>query len=311
MNATASRVNDVGHVLVDPSRGLPAGHVADPADAVDDRLVVAVARLQLEQVGVRRAGRLVADRLAVTDPDRVARVEADDVVAPDEHAGHAVAGRRHDEGVVEADLQRARLDRAVPVDRAGPQPEVPLADDPRRVARPLQHRGQGLAPRLDDEGGVAGEDARPLPSPGVFARQQGVAGRRAGRRRRVRVGEPQALPRQPVDVRRADPRRPVTPDVAVAQVVGIDEDDVRPLGGGRQARGQDRHEREDAARPQHRRVIRVGPGDRERSSRRPKKPPLGFPEARSSDKIGGTLPGGETVSQQVLVLFFQVRILAG
>ena len=235
----------VGHVLVDPARGLPAGHVADPADAVDDRLVVAVARLHLEQAGVRRAGRLVADRLAVADPDRVARVEADDAMAPDEHAGHAVAGRRHDEGVVEADLERARPDRAVPVDRAGPEPEVPLADDPRRVARPLQHRGQGLAPRLDDEGGIARQDARPLPSPGIFPREQGVSRRRAGRRRGVRVGEPQALPRQPVDVRRADPRRPVAADVAVAQVVGIDEDDIRRIGGSRRTSGQGRRERED------------------------------------------------------------------
>ena len=27
-----------------------------------------------------------------------------------------------------------------------PEPEMPLADDPRRVARPLQHRGQGQRP---------------------------------------------------------------------------------------------------------------------------------------------------------------------
>ena len=52
---------DVRHVLVLPERRLAAGHVADPADAVDDRLVVPVARMDLEQIRVAPARRLVAD----------------------------------------------------------------------------------------------------------------------------------------------------------------------------------------------------------------------------------------------------------
>jgi hypothetical protein len=35
------------------------------------------------------------------------------------------------------------------------------------------------------------------------------------------------------------------------------------------------------------------------------------PDGRSLEYRRRRLPGGETVSQQVLVLFFQVRILAG
>jgi hypothetical protein len=38
---------------------------------------------------------------------------------------------------------------------------------------------------------------------------------------------------------------------------------------------------------------------------------LGFPEYHPTATISKSVPGGETVSQQVLVLFFQVRILAG
>ena len=38
---------------------------------------------------------------------------------------------------------------------------------------------------------------------------------------------------------------------------------------------------------------------------------LAFPVAAPAARIHAALPGGETVSQQVLVLFFQVRILAG
>ncbi len=38
---------------------------------------------------------------------------------------------------------------------------------------------------------------------------------------------------------------------------------------------------------------------------------LAFPTVATMAKMKPALPGGETVSQQVLVLFFQVRILAG
>ena len=38
---------------------------------------------------------------------------------------------------------------------------------------------------------------------------------------------------------------------------------------------------------------------------------LGFSISSAAVKMESPLPGGETVSQQVLVLFFQVRILAG
>ena len=38
---------------------------------------------------------------------------------------------------------------------------------------------------------------------------------------------------------------------------------------------------------------------------------LAFPDVGATARMVDPLPGGETVSQQVLVLFFQVRILAG
>ncbi len=60
----------------------------------------------------------------------------------------------------------------------------------------------------------------------------------------MRVGEPQALSRQAIDVRRPDSRRAVTPDVAVPQVVGIDEYNIWCVSGGRWTCGQDRYEGE-------------------------------------------------------------------
>ena len=66
--------------------------------------------------------------------DRVVGIEADHAVVLDVDAGHAVAGGGDDEGVVEADLERAGLDLAVPVEVAGAQAEVPFADDAGAVA---------------------------------------------------------------------------------------------------------------------------------------------------------------------------------
>src|SRR5690606_16600832 len=118
----------VGDVLVGPSGRVAPLHPADSADAVDDRLVVPTARLRLEQFGVLAAGRLVADFPLVVDEDRVGRVETGDVMAFNVNAGDAVDGGRNDETMVEADLQRAGGELAVPVDLFRPlaQPQVPL-----------------------------------------------------------------------------------------------------------------------------------------------------------------------------------------
>ena len=112
------------------------------------------------------------------------------------------------------------------------EPEVPLADDARPIAGALQHARERRPARLDDQPGVAGQDAGPLLPPGVLAGEQGIPRRRAGRRRRVGVGEVQPCLRQPVDVRRQPGLRPVAAHVAEAQVVGVDEHDVRAVRGG-------------------------------------------------------------------------------
>ena len=79
--------------------------------------------------------------LVVVDLDRVGRVEADDAMVLDEDAGHAVAGGGHDEAIVEADLERAGLDLAVPIEGSSlAQAEVPLADDAGRVAGLFEDR---------------------------------------------------------------------------------------------------------------------------------------------------------------------------
>src|SRR5258706_4979810 len=69
--APRQRVSDV---FILPPRSLSAAHEADPADPVDDRLIVPVAGLELEQFRMLRSGWLVADLLRVVDLDRVARI---------------------------------------------------------------------------------------------------------------------------------------------------------------------------------------------------------------------------------------------
>ena len=80
----------------------------------------------------------------------------------DVDAWHAIAGGRDDESVVEADLERAGLDLAVPIDRAVTQSEMPFADDAGRVAGLLQHRGERGTPGRDDQGRVPRQDPCPL-----------------------------------------------------------------------------------------------------------------------------------------------------
>ena len=96
------------------------------------------------------------------------------------------------------------------------------------IARVAEQRGERAAARLDGQRRVAIEDGGLLGllPPGVFAGQQRVARGRAGRGRRVGGGEAQALRGQPVHVRGLDPRGAVAAEVAVAEVVGQDEDDV-------------------------------------------------------------------------------------
>ena len=84
--------------------------------------------------------------------------------------------------------------------------------------------------RIDDERSVAGKDAGAFLATRVFTREHGIARRRAGGGRRVGVGKAQALSREPVHVGRADPGRAIAADVAVAQVVGQDDDNVWPPG---------------------------------------------------------------------------------
>ena len=155
-------------------------------------------------------------------------VETDDAAVFDIDGGHAIAGRGHDERMVEADVVRARPDVAVPVrSTLGPEPEMPLADDPCGIACAAQHRRQRGPARLDDQRRVARQDAGSRLTEGVLAGQQRVTRRRAGSRRRMGIGEAQSALRQTIDVRRTDRPGTIGRHVSVAEIIRVDQNDVR------------------------------------------------------------------------------------
>ena len=107
----------VGDVFVGPQRGLASGHVANPADAIEDDIGVLFVGAHLQQLWVVPSGGLAADRAVVAHLDRVGGVELGDVVTINEHAGHAVNRGGNEECGVETDFQRAGFDFTVEIHR--------------------------------------------------------------------------------------------------------------------------------------------------------------------------------------------------
>ena len=194
-----------------------------------------VPRREAHALQVRRA----ADP-AVVPVQSQGRVGAqtDHAAVLDEHV-RLLPDMRDAEVIVEPDFERPWRDHSVVVD-SGLRPillagstvaEMPLSDERGSVAcRPEQH-GQRVTTLLDQQGVIRPDVGRASPgAPTVPARHQPVPGGRADRVRRVSVGEPTALLGDAVDVRGLVVPRPVRAQVAVAQVISQDEDDI-PRGG--------------------------------------------------------------------------------
>ena len=149
--------------------------------------------------------------------------------------------------------------------------EVPLADVGGGVPGRLQHPGE--------RGGLGGEEvgllARPVPGPRLEVAGDPPAGRelagddpaprrRADRGGDIEPGEPDALLRHPVEVRDLGGHAAGTAQVAPAEVVGEDEDHVRPRGlGGRPGPPEPRDEYDRREGDAERVVHRVDPRPRD------------------------------------------------
>ena len=236
----------VGDVLVAPERPSAAFHVTDAADAVDDALVVSVvgAGFELgEQLRVAGSGGLAGKVAGVTYGDRCGGVVILDTAVLNENAGHAVGCGGHDVGIVKTDVFGGQVERTVPVllPADGAKAEVPLADGGGGVALVSEHVGEGVLVGVDEQVGVAVGYVGLGTAETVFARQEGVA-RRGGRRGDgVGVGEADTAAGDAVDARRRDAFGAITGEVAVAEVVGHEQDDVRAFGCGLSVSTGSRH----------------------------------------------------------------------
>ena len=236
----------VGHVGVDPPRSLAARHESDAADAADDRIVVTVAGPNGQQFGIVLAGRLVANSRAVADEDRIIGVVTDNAPIFDIHARRTIARGWNAEEAGEADFQRAGLDLAVVIGLArhcavrpafAAEAEMPFADGRGLVARGGEARPQrGAAIGNTQRRQPVQNAGRRLVPPSVLAGQQRVARGRANRRGGMSIGEAAPFAGQPIEIRCFDLRRSIAAEVAVADVIGQNNDDVGPFGGANFAR---------------------------------------------------------------------------
>ena len=221
-------------MLVLPERASAPLHVADARDTVDDSLVVAVVgrRLQLgEQFRMILAQRFALEGVVVVDEDRRRGIVVGHVLVVHPHTRHAVGRRRHQVGIVEADVARTGCHLGVPVLRSSlvAQSQVPFSDGSRHVARPLEHVGNGRLFRTDHHPRIASSDMCVVAPPAVVTRQERVARRRTRCRHRMGIGEAQSATSQRVGVRCLYACHTVAAQVAISQVVGHDKNHIRSL----------------------------------------------------------------------------------
>ena len=117
---------------------------------------------------------------------------------------------------------------------------MPFSDDVRRVARAAQHVGERLlggieADALPGEEHAASFEGVEADPAGMAAREHRAARRRTDRRALVEMREPTSLRGEAIEIRRRDLLLAVDSDLAPAEVVGEDEDDVQFVGGGQGA----------------------------------------------------------------------------
>ena len=222
------RHNGVGNVLVFPKRVAATFHIADARNAVDDAHVVAVGGTQAEQLGMGLAGGLAGEVAAIAHFDGCRGIVVAHTAVFDVDTGHAVGRGRHDATILKAECGGGEVDLSVPIllRRATPQAEVPLADGGGGVAGFLEHLGQGELLGTNDHGGIACGHIRAGTTEGIFAGEETIARGRGGGGAGVGIGEARSVGGKAVDVGCFHPVGPVAGEVAIAYIVGHDDQHV-------------------------------------------------------------------------------------
>ena len=102
---------------------------------------------------------LVAEPMLVADRQRIGLGQPAHAISLYIRARHAIGRCGNDERIIEPDVQRPRRDPLVPVERAGAQPQVPLAHARSRVPRAAEHLRKRDGSRTDDQGASPGKIA--------------------------------------------------------------------------------------------------------------------------------------------------------
>ena len=167
--------------------------------------------------------------LFVTDLERVGGVEIFHAASFDKGLRHPVIRGGQEEAMVEPDVERAGREFAVPVRRRVAKAEVPFANDRGGIARALKDPRQGLGARLNDSRAVRRRDACAFLPEGIRACEQRKARGCAGGRGGITAGKPDPVARELVNGRRLHRLGTVGRHVPITEVVGHDDDNVRPL----------------------------------------------------------------------------------
>ena len=196
-------------------------------------------RTQAEQLGMGLAGGLAGEVAAIAHFDGCRGIVVAHTAVFDVDTGHAVGRGGHDATILKAERSGGEVDLSVPIllCRATPQAEVPLADSGGGVAGFFEHLGQGELLGTNDHGGIAGRHIRAGTAEGIFAGEESIARGRGGGGAGVGIGEARSVGGKAVDVGCFHPVGSVAGEVAIAYIVGHDDQHV----GSRTGRGERAH----------------------------------------------------------------------
>ena len=167
----------------------------------------------------------------VADLYRSRLVVVGNVPLLNEDTRRAVSRRSHDVVIVEPDVAQVHRQLSIPVLLAVlvTQTQMPLADGCRGITSVLERVGNRELLRSDNHPRIASCDVRPRMAESILASQETVSGWRTRGSNRVDIRKAYAALCQRIDIRRLHPCSTKALQVAIAQVVGINENHIRLL----------------------------------------------------------------------------------
>ena len=147
----------------------------------------------------------------------------------DEDTGRAVSRRSHDVVVVEPDIAQVHRQLSIPVllSVLVAQAQMPLADGRRSITSVLERIGQRELLRSDNHPRITSCNISSLVAESILASQEAIARWRTRGSNRVNIRKAYAALCQRIDVRRLHPCSTKALQVAIAEVVGIEDNHIR------------------------------------------------------------------------------------